>query len=76
MPLNGLWQWLCAIPDGVIAAGLFLVFVGYLYLDARYGGLLAWLDGAMPDSDESVVFRRAASQFRQNPTTFDKPRSP
>ncbi len=32
--------------------------------------------GAMPDSDESVVFPRAASQFRQNPTTFDKPRSP
>jgi len=51
VPLDGLWQWFAAIPaEGKLVLALALL-LGWLYLSARYGGLIAWLDRHMPDSE-------------------------
>jgi len=51
VPLDGLWQWFAMIPaEGKLVLAL-LLLLAWLYVSARYGGLIAWLDRHMPDSE-------------------------
>jgi hypothetical protein len=40
--------------NGLDSLGLFLVFIGYLYVRGRYGSIRAWLRGAVATADRHM----------------------